>query len=67
MRSRTGRTARTRRPRRLPPRTNTALVGDNDVMFHRVESVGGSDDEMVRGLTLDSQLAFAGDGALGGA
>jgi hypothetical protein len=48
-------------PATLPPRTNTALVGDNDVMFHRVESVGGTDDEMVRGLTLDSQLAFAGD------
>ncbi len=49
-------------PRTLPPRSNTALVGDNDVMFHRVEAVGGADDEMVRGLTLDSQLTFAGDG-----
>jgi hypothetical protein len=49
-------------PRSLPPRTNTALVGDNDVMFHRVEAVGGPDDDMVRGLTLDSQLAFAGAG-----
>ncbi len=45
-------------PTSLPPRTNTALVGDNDVMFHRVESVGDAD--MVHGLTLDSQLAFAG-------
>lgn len=50
-------------PRTLLPRTNTALVGDNDVMFHRVEAVGGPDDDMVRGLTLDSELCFAGDGA----
>jgi hypothetical protein len=49
-------------PKTCDPRTNTALVGDNDVMFHRVESVGGSDDGMVRGLTLDSELTFAGDG-----
>jgi hypothetical protein len=47
-------------PTSVPPRTNTALVGDNDVMFHRVETVGGAGEEMVRGLTLDSQLAFAG-------
>jgi hypothetical protein len=44
-----------------PPTTNTALVGDNDHMFHRVESIGGADDEMVRGLTRDSQLVWAGD------
>ena len=50
-------------PATLPPRTNTALVGDNDVMFHRVESVGGSDDDMVRGLTLDSELVSRSDGA----
>lgn len=49
-------------PKTCDPRTNTALVGDNDVMFHRVESVGGGDDGMVRGLTLNSELAFAGDG-----
>jgi hypothetical protein len=49
-------------PRTCAPATNTALVGDNDVMFHRVESVGGGDDDMVRGLTLDSELAYAGDG-----
>ena len=58
----TGPTVPTRRPRRAPPRTNTAVVGDNDVMFHRVESIGGADDDMVRGLTLDSQLAWRGDG-----
>jgi hypothetical protein len=50
------------KPTSLPPRTNTALVGDNDVMFHRVEAVGGLGEQMVRGLTLDSQLAFV-DGA----
>jgi hypothetical protein len=43
--------------------TNTAVVGDNDVMFHRVEAIGGPDDDMVRGLTLDSELRFAGRGA----
>jgi hypothetical protein len=48
-------------PASLPARTNTALVGDNDVMFHRVEAVGGPDDDMVRGLTLDSELAFSSD------
>jgi hypothetical protein len=36
--------------------TNTAVVGDNDVMFHRVEAIGAPDDGMVRGLTLDSEL-----------
>jgi len=52
-----------RRPVTRPARTNTAVVGDNDVMFHRVEAVGGPGDDMVRGLTLDSQLARAADGA----
>jgi hypothetical protein len=46
-----------------PALTNTAVVGDNDVMFHRVEAIGGPDDARVHGLTLDSQLTFAGDGA----
>lgn len=50
-------------PSTCPPHPNTALMGDNDRMFHRVEAVGGADDDMVRGLTLDSQLVFAGDGA----
>jgi hypothetical protein len=50
-------------PATCPPRPNTALMGDNDCMFHRVEAVGGPDDDMVRGLTLDSQLVFAGDDA----
>jgi len=49
-------------PRSCAPRDNTALVGDNDCMFHRVEAIGGPDDDMVRDLTLDAQLVFAGDG-----
>jgi hypothetical protein len=49
-----------RPPLSRAPATNTAVVGDNDVMFHRVESIGGADDEMVRGLTLDSTLRHAG-------
>ncbi|HJQ82967.1 MAG TPA: hypothetical protein VKA21_02750 [Candidatus Binatia bacterium] len=51
-----------RAPRTRPAQTNTAVLGDNDVMFHRVEAIGGADDGMVRGLTLDSQLAAAADG-----
>ena len=47
-------------PRTRPAATNTAVVGDNDVMFHRVESIGGPDDEMARGLTLESQLRPSG-------
>ncbi|MGH7894782.1 MAG: hypothetical protein ACREQL_08945, partial [Candidatus Binatia bacterium] len=49
-----------RPPIKRPPATNTAVVGDNDVMFHRVESIGGTGDDMVRGLTLDSELRHAG-------
>lgn len=51
-----------RRPLTRPAATNTAVVGDNDVMFHRVEGIGGADDDMVRGLTLDSQLTWMGGG-----
>ncbi len=43
-----------------PCQSNTALVGDNDVMFHRVEAVG-ADATLMRGLTLDSQLTWSGD------
>lgn len=35
---------------------NTAIVGDNDFMFHRVERVGRDDEDFVRGMTLDSLL-----------
>ena len=47
-------------PLTRPAETNTDVVGDNDVMFHRVESIGGPDDDMVRGLTLDSRLQADG-------
>ena len=50
-------------PLTRPAATNTAVVGDNDVMFHRVESIGGPDDDMPRDLTLDSRLEP--DGASG--
>jgi hypothetical protein len=51
-----------RQPVVRPMRSNTAVVGDNDVMFHRVESIGGPEDDMVRGLTLDSELCPGPDG-----
>lgn len=47
-------------PLTRPAETNTAVVGDNDVMFHRVESIGGPEDDMLAGLTLDSRLEPAG-------
>jgi hypothetical protein len=45
-------------PRRehVPPFDNTAIVGDNDFMFHRVERVGSASTPTARGLTLDSLL-----------
>jgi len=48
-----------------PPRVhegridNTALVGDNDFMWHRVRPTGRPQDGMAR-LSLESELAFAG-------
>jgi hypothetical protein len=39
----------------IEPRSNTALVGDNDVMHHRVESVG---DGRVQRVPVDSLLSF---------
>lgn len=41
---------------------NTAIVGDNDFMFHRVERVGRDDEDFVRGMTLDSLLHPADGG-----
>lgn len=41
---------------------NTAIVGDNDRMFHRVRPVGSRDKGIVSGLTLDSLLVHRGDG-----
>jgi hypothetical protein len=54
-------------PRRIhePPFDNTAIVGDNDFMFHRVEQVGGDGEKLATGLTLESLLHPAGDGATG--
>ncbi len=49
-------------PTKIRSETNTAVVGDNDFMFHRVERVGPPDVEWVRGLTLDSVLEQASDG-----
>jgi hypothetical protein len=45
-----------------PPQWNTAVMGDNDFMFHRVESIGGAGDHMLRGLTLDAQLCHTDAG-----
>lgn len=41
---------------------DTAIVGDNDFMWHRVRPVGRPEDGMVDGLTLDSRLVHRGDG-----
>jgi hypothetical protein len=52
-------------PSRLhgPPFDNTALVGDNDFMFHQVVQVGADDDPLARGLGLDSLLHPSADDA----
>jgi hypothetical protein len=47
-------------PRTHPAATNTAIVGDNDVMFHRVDAIGDPDERTLRGLTLASQLVHVG-------
>ncbi len=41
---------------------NTAVVADNDLMFHRALGVGRLEDGMVGGMTLDSRLERDGDG-----
>ena len=41
---------------------NTAVVGDNDFMFHKVERVGRDDQVRVEGLTIDSTLDHDGTG-----
>lgn len=49
-----------------PPRVhegaifNTAIVGDNDRMFHRVRPVGARERGLPRGLSLDSRLVHRG-------
>ncbi len=40
---------------------NTAVVGDNDFMFHKVERVGRDDQAPVQGLTIDTTLNHDGD------
>lgn len=48
-----------------PPKThqgdmfNTAIVGDNDRMFHRVMPVGRVEDGILAGMTLDTRLEHA--------
>lgn len=39
---------------------NTAVVGDNDFMFHKVERVGRDDQQRVEGLSIDSTLDHDG-------
>ena len=39
---------------------NTAVMGDNDRMFHRVRPVGKVEDGLLAGMTLASQLEHAG-------
>lgn len=48
-------------PVKRPCISNSAVIGDNEHMFHRVSRVGGSDQHMLTGLTLDSTLE-RGDG-----
>jgi hypothetical protein len=42
---------------------NTAIVGDNDRMYHRVRPVGRRRDGMLGGMTLDSRLEHDGGDA----
>lgn len=51
-----------RAPVSRPCISNSAVIGDNDHMFHRVEAVGPEERTLPKGLTLDSQLRSAGDG-----
>ncbi|MCA9574543.1 MAG: hypothetical protein KC668_03875 [Myxococcales bacterium] len=49
-------------PRSRPCMSNTALMGDNDYMFHAVEAIGGNDREVPMGLSLDATLRATDDG-----
>ncbi|MFT4570412.1 MAG: hypothetical protein ACI8TX_000351 [Hyphomicrobiaceae bacterium] len=42
-----------------PAKSNTALVGDNDCMYHRVETVGDRSKPMLKGLTLEAKLHWS--------
>jgi len=48
-------------PSRWPCRSNTAIVGDNEHMFHAVERVGSDGTPPLMGLTLASQLRWSDD------
>ena len=50
-----------RSPISRPCLSNSAVVGDNDYMFHRVEAVGPEERTVPTGLTLQSQLCWSGD------
>jgi hypothetical protein len=41
--------------------SNSAVVGDNDYMFHRVEAVGPDERTLPKGLTLESRLCWTGN------
>jgi hypothetical protein len=40
---------------------NTAIMGDNDRMYHRVRPVGAREDGLLAGMTLDTRLEHVGD------
>jgi hypothetical protein len=50
-----------RSPISRPCISNSAVVGDNDYMFHRIEAVGPDERTVPKGLTLGSQLCGSGD------
>ena len=47
-------------PRTVPPTPNTAMVGDNDFMFHRADGTGPPGTKFRPGLSLDSRLTWLG-------
>jgi hypothetical protein len=51
-------------PRRIEaPLSNRAVVGDNEVMFHRVAPIGGPNPPAIDGATLDVELVPAAEGS----
>jgi hypothetical protein len=45
-------------PQRLEaPLSNRGIVGDNEMMFHRIGAIGASGAPLLKGATVDSQLA----------
>lgn len=44
-----------------PALSNTAIVGDNDRMFHAVDRVGSKSASILSGLSLDSTIALEGE------